>query len=117
MSSVTSVSGERKPIERRRDTRRYLLYAFVAILLLAMGWGLFVRFDGLGSRPMEDDEYFSIRAVQYILEKGVPEYPTGGYYIRGLPLQYIQAASVLLFGDNEFAHRLPAALFGVLTLV
>ena len=85
--------------------------------MFAVGWGLFVRFNGLGSRPLAEDEYFSITSVQYILHKGVPEFPTGGYYVRGLPLQYLQAASVRLFGDNEFAHRLPAALFGVLTLV
>jgi 4-amino-4-deoxy-L-arabinose transferase-like glycosyltransferase len=82
-----------------------------------MGWGLFVRFDGLGSRPLAEDEYMSVTTVQYILEKGVPQFPTGGYYTRALPIQYLQAAAVRLFGDNEFAHRLPAALFGVLTLV
>jgi 4-amino-4-deoxy-L-arabinose transferase-like glycosyltransferase len=118
ISPAISVSGERNTIERRRDVRRsYSLYAFVGILLLAMGWGLFVRFDELGARPLIEDEYMSATSVQYILEKGVPKFPTGGYYVRGLPLQYLQAASVRLFGDNEFAHRLPAALFGVLTLV
>jgi hypothetical protein len=118
ISSVIPASKERKPIERRGDAQRpYLLYAFVGILLLAMLWGLFVRFDGLGSRPLAVDEYFTVTSVQSVVEKGIPEFPTGGYYMRGLPLQYLQAASVLLFGDNEFAHRLPAALFGVVTLV
>src|SRR6188472_3214577 len=107
-----------RSIECRGDARWSVwLYALVAILLLAMVWGLFVRFNGLGSRPWAVDEYFSATAVRYVLDKGVPEFPTGGYYMRGLPLQYLQAGSVLLFGDNEFAHRLPAALFGVLTLV
>jgi uncharacterized membrane protein len=116
-SSVISVGEERRTIGHRQHVlQRYSLYAFVGILLVAMAWGLFVRFDGLGSRPLMEDEYFSITAVQYILEKGVPEFPTGGYYTRGLPLEYLQAASARLFGDNEFAHRLPAALFGVLTL-
>jgi 4-amino-4-deoxy-L-arabinose transferase-like glycosyltransferase len=113
-----SVSDGSRSIEHLRDARRpYSLYAFVGILLLAMVWGVFVRFDGLGSRPLAVDEYFTVTSVQYVVEKGVPEFPTGGYYVRGLPLQYLQAASVLLFGDNEFAHRLPAALFGVVTLV
>jgi hypothetical protein len=118
ISSAISVSEGGRPIERQRGARRaYLLYAFLGILLLAMGWGLFVRFEGLGSRPFAEDEYMSATSVQYIVEKGVPQFPTGGYYLRGLPLQYLQAGSVLLFGDNEFAHRLPAALFGVLTLL
>src|SRR5690242_12601219 len=73
------------------------LYAFVAILFLAMVWSLFVRFNGLGSRPLAVDEYFSATAVRYVLDKGVAEFPTGGYYLRGLPLQYLQAGSVLLF--------------------
>lgn len=112
------VGEERKTEERRREAlRQYMLCGFCGILLLAIGWGIFVRFDGLGSRPLAEDEYFSVTSVQYMLEKGVPEFPTGGYYTRGLPLQYLQAASVRLFGDNEFAHRLSAALFGVLTLV
>jgi 4-amino-4-deoxy-L-arabinose transferase-like glycosyltransferase len=118
ISSVIPVNKESGPIERRRVARRAcVLYVFFAILLLAVGWGLFVRFDGLGSRPLAEDEYMSVTTVQYILEKGVPQFPTGDYYTRGLPLQYLQAASVRLFGDNEFAHRLPAALAGALTLL
>lgn len=116
-SSVNIVNEESRSIDHSRSARRpYSLYAFFGIVLLATCWGLLVRFDGLGSRPLVEDEYFSITAVQYILEKGVPEFPTGGYYTRALPVHYLQAASVRLFGDNEFAHRLPAALFGVLTL-
>ena len=121
MSSISPaipVSRERTPAERRLDgCRSYSLYAFVGILLVVMGWGLFVRFEGLGSRPLAEDEYMSVTSVQYVLAKGVPQFPTGGYYLRGLPLQYLEAGSVLLFGENEFAHRLPAALFGVLTLM
>ena len=115
---AVTASDLRRSIECRGDARWSVwLYALVAILLLAMVWGLFVRFNGLGSRPLAVDEYFSATAVRYVLDKGVPEFPTGGYYMRALPLQYLQAGSVLLFGDNEFAHRLPAALFSVLTLV
>ena len=120
MSRIVPLSQSAKKVNLLNTPRvrdwLYSLYPFIAILLLAMAWGLFVRFDGLGTPPLVVDEYFSVTSVEYILEKGVPEFPTGGYYTRGLPLQYLQAGSVLLFGDNEFAHRLPAALFGVLTL-
>jgi Dolichyl-phosphate-mannose-protein mannosyltransferase len=116
--SSISVSTESSSNERRREApRSYSLYAFAAILLLVIAWGLFVRFDGLGYRPLAEDEYMSTTSVQYILQKGVPQFPTGGYYLRGLPLQYLEAGSVRVFGDNEFAHRLPAALFGVVTLL
>jgi hypothetical protein len=101
---AVTASDLRRSIEYRGDARWSVwLYALVAILLLAMAWGLFVRFNALGSRPLAVDEYFSATAVRYVLDKGVPEFPTGGYYMRGLPLQYLQAGSVLLFGDNECA--------------
>ena len=96
---------------------QYSLYALFGILLLTISWGVLIRFDGLGSRPLVDDEYFTVTSVQYILDKGVPEFPTGGYYVRGLPLQYLQAALVRLFGDDEFAHRLPTAVLGIVTLI
>jgi 4-amino-4-deoxy-L-arabinose transferase-like glycosyltransferase len=118
ISPTIPVNEEGRSVKRRGGGLwQYSLYAFFGILFLAICWGLFVRFDGLGSRPLVDDEYFSVTSVQYILDKAIPQFPTGGYYVRGLPLQYLQAASVGLFGDNEFSHRLPAALFGVLTLV
>jgi hypothetical protein len=81
ISPAIPVGEERKAMESRGDARRsYLLYAFMGILLLVMAWGLFVRFDRLGSRPLSVDEYYSVTGVQHILEKGVPEFPTGGYY-------------------------------------
>src|SRR6266496_1547600 len=120
ISPATTVSEARNGTKlegRGTPPRPYSLYGFIGILLLVIAWGLWVRFDGLGSRPLVADEYFSIKPVQYILEQGVPQFPTGGYYLRGLPLQYLDAGSVILFGENEFAHRFPAALFGVATLV
>jgi hypothetical protein len=81
-----------------------------------MAWGHFVRFDGLESRPLSVDEYYSVTGVQYILEKGVPVFPTGGYYLRAWPLQYLQgrvrppearAANMLLFGRSRGLAHLP----------
>jgi hypothetical protein len=62
------------------------------------------------------DEYYSVTGVQYILEKGVPVFPTGGYYLRAWPLQYRQgrvrppearAANMLLFGRSRGLANLP----------
>jgi hypothetical protein len=91
------VGEERKAIESRGDARRrYSLYEFVGILLPVMAWGLFVRFDDLGSHPLSVDEYYSVTGVQYILEKGVPVFPTGGYYLRAWPSNTLRAASARL---------------------
>lgn len=90
------------------------------ILLLLIGGialvGIWARFWSLGDRPIAEDEYYFIRSAQYILENGIPQFPSGGYYVRGLLPQYLTAGSIFLFGDGGFAYRLQSAFFGTLTL-
>ncbi len=90
--------------------------AWVFLLVAALAAGAFGRFSDLGSRPLAVDEYYFIASVHLILEKGVPELDLGGYYARSLPTQYLTGASILLFGDNAFAYRLPIALLSLLCL-
>ena len=74
-SSIISANQESRPVERLRDARQFVwFYAFVGILLLATAWGVWIRFDGLGSHPLVDDEYFSVTSDEYILQKGVPNF-------------------------------------------
>ncbi|HXV35844.1 MAG TPA: glycosyltransferase family 39 protein [Myxococcota bacterium] len=94
-------------------TRRAAATAGVGALLACAALGLFARFHALGERQLAVDEYYTLTSVGHILERGVPAFPDGGYYTRDLPGQYLTAASVLLFGDNGFAKRLPPALFGL----
>ncbi len=84
-----------------------------SVLLVCVAAGLFARFYELGARQLAVDEYYFLEAVGRILDRGLPEFPSGGYYARGLPAQYITAVSIFLFGDTGFAQRLPAALFGL----
>jgi len=88
----------------------FLLCLFVLV-------GLWLRLSGLGDRPLARDEYYFIKSVQNIIEYGVPRFSTGGYYARGILLQYLTTISIFLFGDGGFAYRLPSALFGVGTIV
>lgn len=88
----------------------------VLMLLVAGAVGLYARLDGFGTRPLAIDEYYSARSVELILQSGLPAYPGGGYYFRGPILQYLTAASVWLFGATEFAFRLPALIFNLLSI-
>jgi hypothetical protein len=91
--------------------------ALLAFSLLAAGaLGIHARLDGLGTSPLAIDEYYSARSVELILQTGLPEYPGGGYYFRGPLLQYLTAVSVWLFGKTEFAFRLPALIFNLLSI-
>ena len=86
------------------------LVLYTTILLLAM----FTRFYDLGSRVMSHDE--SLHALfSYKLYDG------DGYTHDPLthgPLQFhLVAFSYLLFGDNDFSARIPAALFGVALVI
>lgn len=90
--------------------------AVTGVLLVCAAAGLFARFFELGERQLAVDEYYFLEAVNGILEQGLPAFPSGGYYTRGLPAQYITAASILVFGDSGFAQRLPAAIIGLATV-
>tara|TARA_R100000306_G_scaffold62598_1_gene75286 strand:+ start:30790 stop:32787 length:1998 start_codon:yes stop_codon:yes gene_type:complete len=85
------------------------------ILGFAVLGGIWSRFVGLGVWNLSLDEYYFMSSVQFILDKGVPEFPCGGYYVRGLLQQYITAPLLYLTGDPELAGRLPTAVANLLT--
>jgi len=94
----------------------WLRQLFLVLFVLAICLGIFARFYKLGVRQLAEDEYYFIQSVHFILDKGVPAFPEGGYYERGLPFQYLTALSILTFGDNGFAYRLPTALTSLLCI-
>ena len=98
-----------KKIDISSKTAFYLLSAITLV-------AIWMRLSGLGNRPFAEDEYFFITSVHNLIEFGLPRFPDGGYYVRGILLQYITAISILLFGDDQFAYRLPSMLFSVGTL-
>ena len=49
-----------------------------------------------------------------ILEKGEPILPSGMFYARALLNIYMMSGSVWLFGESEWAFRLPSAIVGSL---
>jgi len=95
----------------KKDKAAYIIIC-VALAVLAF----LVRAPGLGKWCFATDEYYFSRSVSFILEKGVPEFPGGGYYTRGIGLQYLTAGASLLFEKPEFAARVVPLVFGVLSI-
>ena len=88
----------------------------LAITLAALLFGVYARFKGLGTWPLTADEYYVARSVQNILRTGIPVYDCGGYYPRGLLMQYLAAALQLGGLSAELAPRLIAALCSLAAL-
>jgi hypothetical protein len=95
---------------RRADVSKIREWWPLAAIIVA---GAYLRLTHLGALGFRWDEDLSGLAVRAILEKGVPELPSGMVYLRGGIFSHLMAASASLFGFSEFALRLPAALFGI----
>lgn len=101
-----------RAVDRSRGARATTRLAW-ALLVGAVALGTFARLHALGLPPVSVDEYYFLVSVESILATGIPEPPGGGYYVRGLPVQYLTAASILLFGGPELGLRVPMILFGL----
>src|SRR5918995_3585408 len=97
------------PLERERTLHRLLL-------AVVLGIGILVRFWNLGGPGLHGDEETMAMATMHILKDGWPILPSGMFYPRGLTELYLMALSVLVFGESEWALRLPSALCGVLVI-
>jgi 4-amino-4-deoxy-L-arabinose transferase-like glycosyltransferase len=87
------------------------------LLVLIVAVGAFFRLYKLGTLPIEGDNSFQYIAARAIAENGIPKVQSGNIYTRSLPLLYLEAASLMIFGDNEWSLRLPNAIFGILNIV
>lgn len=89
------------------------------IILLALFGALFLT--GLGSAPLIDpDEGRYAEIPREMLERGDFVTPTLNYikYFEKPPLLYwLNAGSMKILGQNEFAARLPSALAGLFTII
>lgn len=59
-------------------------------------------------RPAHPDEFYHLLAARGLLETGEPAIGEAGRYWRGLPLTWLVAQSLDLFGDSLTAGRLPS---------
>ena len=93
--------------------QQWPLYALAGA---AVAVGLYARFKNLHAAPLAVDEFFIVRSVENVLQHGVPRFDCGGYYTRGLLLQYLAALLQLLGISGEIAPRLISAVSSVLAL-
>jgi hypothetical protein len=78
--------------------------------------GLYGRFKGIGIWPLGVDEFYISRSIDNVLHSGLPKFPCGGYYTRGLLFQYLVAALRLGGGSPEFVGRFVAGMFSLAVL-
>lgn len=91
----------------------FLLTLLTAAAIIA---GVVFRFMGLGNAALVDDEYYLARSAMNILDSGLPEFATGGFYTRGLIQQYLTAILISLPVDLEWAARLVPVLCNLLCI-
>ncbi|MEM1212099.1 MAG: glycosyltransferase family 39 protein [Planctomycetota bacterium] len=90
-----------------RDWRRITVFALVLVGLAAL-----TRFG----YPVEGghfDEYYHLLAARGVLAGEGPTIGDSGYYPRAMMFTYMVAGSMGVFGDSEWAGRLPSILFGI----
>jgi hypothetical protein len=88
----------------------------IVLLILFFALATLIRAPGLGRWCLAVDEFYFSKAVSFILEKGLPMFPGGGYYTRGIGLQYLTTVPVSLIGNRELAVRIVPLLFGCMTI-
>ena len=101
-----------QPSPPQRFTERPIIsewWILAGILVLASALRLY-RLDTLG---LQVDEGVHALAVEGWIETGLPILPSGSIYQRSIPFVALQAIVARIAGLNEFALRLPAAVFGV----
>ncbi len=109
---LTQIAGlfEVRDPQTRLDNRAALM---LALILIA---GTLVRFWGLGAVGLHGDEKTMGLPTVHLVEHGTPRLPSGMFYPRALGQLYLMAGSVLAFGQNEWALRLPSAICGLLLI-
>jgi hypothetical protein len=83
-------------------------------LVILLFLGILVRFVSLGKWPLSIDEYYFGKSTLNILSNGLPEFPCGGYYTRGILQQYLTAPILALSSDPEWALRIVPVVFNIL---
>jgi hypothetical protein len=93
----------------------YIKFYWV-VISLAVSFGVYIRFKGLGTWPLALDEYYLIKSTENILKYGLPQFESGGFYVRGILLQYLIAPLLSIGVSAEFAGRIFPLISSLLSL-
>ena len=88
------------------NVKNYSVLLYWSVISIAVLIGIYIRLKGLGTWPLALDEYYLIQSVENILKFGLPQFVSGGYYDRGILLQYMIAPLLSLGVKAEFAGRI-----------
>ena len=91
-------------------------YITAGIILCLIVLATVIRAKGLGRWPVNSDEYLLFQSTSFIHDTGFPMFPSGGYYVRGIALQYLMAFTTWIFPNKEFGLRIVPLCFGILTI-
>jgi hypothetical protein len=120
---LENTTGRGQPADRIAASRppfRDGVALSLILLVVIASLGAFVRLRDLDSQSLSHDEILILGCVPGVFERGYPvrtvgamEKPATTYELLPYPI----AVSSALFGKSDFAVRIPAALFGTLTIV
>lgn len=91
---------------------RIMLLSLIFVAAVAA----FLRLYGLAFWELTVDEYYLAKSIISVSENGLPSFPDGGYYIRGLLQQYLTAPIYLVTDNIEFSIRIIPAVSNIITL-
>jgi hypothetical protein len=96
--------------------RDYFIVVCYGLMGLALAVGTYFRLKGLGKSPFAFDEYYIASSVRNILEHGLPQFDCGGYYVRGLLIQYLVAPLFKYGSNDELYFRLITVISNLLAI-
>lgn len=85
----------------------------LAVLVLLVAHGAWLRFASLGAGSLWIDEGFSVVHARAILEHGYPRLPAGAVSWNYFPAHYLMALGLRLFANLHLGARFFSALAGV----
>lgn len=97
---------------RNKTSRSSIIFLFILVVV-----GASLRLINLGQSSFWVEEVKHVYGAQSFLENGEFALPSGLEYNRAQPFTFLVAVSFKLFGINEFAARLPSAIFGTLSIL
>jgi 4-amino-4-deoxy-L-arabinose transferase-like glycosyltransferase len=109
----TRGAGEASPDENTTTCERW---ALLAMLLLLMAAGLYLRLRYALSTSPYIDEYTTMWVAKRTIEHGYPVFSTGAIYAQGMLFTYIDALFIWLFGFSELVARAPSVIISVCTI-